>query len=95
MITVLSIKFELENKRAVVYDDEKVVGESTISVSKNFWIIDHTSVDEKYGGQGLAKKLIKTIVDEAKKAGVKILPLCPYAKREFEKNKEYQEIEYR
>ncbi|WP_367278331.1 N-acetyltransferase [Fusobacterium sp.] len=35
------------------------------------------------------------MVNEAKKRDLKILPLCPYAKKEFEKNKEYQEIMYR
>ncbi|WP_300345006.1 GNAT family N-acetyltransferase [Fusobacterium sp.] len=92
---MIDIKFEFENKRAAAYDNKKLIGESTISPSEKFWIIDHTEVDENYGGKGIAKKLIEIIVNEAKKRDLKILPLCPYAKKEFEKNKEYQEIMYR
>ncbi len=91
---MIDIIFEFENKRAAAYDNKKLIGKSTISSNEKFWIINHTEVDKNYTGQGIAKKLIKIIVDEARKKNLKILPLCSYAKKEFEKNKEYQEIIY-
>lgn len=91
---MIEIKFEYENNRAAAYDSKKFIGESTISPSEKFWIIDHTDVNKSYSWQGIGKKLIHSIVEEARKKGVKILPLCPYAKHEFENNKEYQDIIY-
>lgn len=86
------IVFEAENNRAAAYDESKEVGESTFSRAEGFWIIDHTYVDENYGGQGIAKDLVAEIVKEARKNEIKILPLCPYAKKEFEKRPEYADV---
>ncbi|MDY5842630.1 MAG: GNAT family N-acetyltransferase [Peptoniphilaceae bacterium] len=89
---MISIRYESEKKRAAAYDGEKEVGESTYSASDTIWIIDHTLVDPGYGGQGIAGKLVARIVEEARAQNKKILPLCPFAKREFEKKDEYQDV---
>lgn len=91
---MIEIKFELENKKAVAYDEGKEIGKLTFSVNGNVWSIEHTFVDKNYGGQGIAKKLVKITVDEAKKRDIKIIPVCSYVKKEFEKNDEYKEVEY-
>ena len=48
----------------------------------------HTYVDKDYGGQGIAKKLLDCILDEARKRSIKIVPVCSYVVREFEKHPE-------
>lgn len=88
----IRIVFERENRRAAAYEGGKLAGKSTISPSENLWIIDHTEVDPAYGGKGIAGKLVAAIVEAAREAKVKILPLCPFAKREFEKHPEYREL---
>ena len=60
-------------------------GEKTI-------IIDHTSVSEELSGQGVGKLLLKELIDWARKENKKIIPLCPYAKAQMEKNKEYHDM---
>ena len=55
-------------------------------------IIDHTFVDPAYRGQKLDEKLVYTGVELARRDGKKIIPLCPYAKKEFEKKPEYQDV---
>lgn len=89
---MVSIVFEADNRRAAAYDGDKLVGSSTISPSATIWIIDHTEVDPAYNGQGIAAKLVKAVVDAAREAKVKIVPLCPYAKKQFEKNAEYRDL---
>lgn len=89
---MVDIVFEADCNRAAAYDDGKEIGESTFSPSATMWIIDHTLVEEGYGGQGIAGKLVAKIVENARTAGVKILPLCPFAKREFDKKSEYADI---
>ncbi len=86
------IKFELENKRAAAYDGTKLAGECSISPSESMWIIDHTQVDPAYGGRGLAGKLVKAVVDAAREAKVSVIPLCPFAKKEFDKHPEYRAL---
>lgn len=85
---------EAENK-VVAYDDDVDIGECTYSQSEGLWIIDHTFVDDEYKGRGIGKKLVKKLVDEGRKQDIKIFPLCPFAKKEFDKNKEYMDILYK
>lgn len=89
---MINIVHEPENHRAAAYDGAKNIGESTYSKSEKFWIIDHTLVEPGYEGQGIASKLVAEIVNQAREAKVKIMPLCPYAKREFEKRPEYRDV---
>lgn len=92
---MVKVVFEEENHRAAAYDGDVEVGESTFSPSAKLWIIDHTFTEEAYAGQGIAKQMVKTIVEEARKRGMKILPLCPFAKREFSLNDSYKDVQAR
>lgn len=47
-------------------------------------VIDHTQVDAAYEGKGFGKDLVKAGVDYAREHELKILPLCPFAKRVFD-----------
>lgn len=89
---MVQVLYEEQEKRAAAYDDKKWIGESTYSPSDKLWIIDHTYVDKSYQGQGIATKLVATLVDEARKNGKKIIPLCPFAKKEFDRKPEYSDV---
>lgn len=89
---MVDIVFEKDNKRAAAFDSKENIGECTFSQSEKIWIIDHTFVNDNYKGQGLARKLVDKVVEEAKKAGAKIIPLCPYALSLFQKNEKYNDI---
>ncbi|MDO5041603.1 MAG: GNAT family N-acetyltransferase [Peptoniphilus sp.] len=89
---MINIVYEENNDRAAAYDGKKLIGQCTYSKSDNIWIIDHTLVDPEYGGQGIAAKLVKEVVDNAREKGVKIVPLCSYAVKQFEKKEEYRDL---
>ena len=55
-------------------------------------IIDHTGVPRELGGRGVGKALVFRAVEDARKEGFKIIPLCPFAKAQIEKNKEWQDV---
>lgn len=55
-------------------------------------IIDHTEVSDEARGQGLGKKLVYEAVEYARKNGLKILPLCPFARSVFSKNKDIRDV---
>ena len=65
---------------------------SFVPSGDNLITIDHTHVSEELNGQGVGKILLKELVDWARKEGKKIIPLCPYAKAQMEKNKEYHDM---
>lgn len=55
-------------------------------------IIDHTHVDEAYGGQGLGKHILENILDWVRTENVKVIPLCPFAKAQFDKNESFRDV---
>lgn len=89
---MITYKFENDKNRAVAYNGDKEVGECTFSPSDNVWIIDHTFVDSEYGGQGIARELVAKVVERAREANKKIIPLCSYAKKEFDIREEYRDL---
>lgn len=55
-------------------------------------IIDHTDVSDALRGKGAGKQLVTAAVDHARAKGIKILPLCPFARSVFDKVKEFQDV---
>ena len=82
----MDILFEESAKRSAAYDGEKNIGECTYVEEDGVWTLNHTAVDQAYGGQGIARKLLTCLVEEARKRSVKIIPVCSYVAREFEKH---------
>ncbi|WP_213270115.1 GNAT family N-acetyltransferase [Hyphomonas sp.] len=55
-------------------------------------IIDHTGVPDALRGKGAGQALVKRAVEDARTAGIKIIPLCPFAKAQIEKHPEWQDV---
>lgn len=56
------------------------------------FIIDHTEVAPDFSGQGVGMKLVMAAVEFAREKGVKILPLCPFAKSVFDKTPAIKDV---
>ena len=55
-------------------------------------IIDHTEVNSGNEGKGFGKKMVTKAVEFARKKGIKIIPLCPFAKSVFDKTPEFRDV---
>lgn len=78
---MITIKFEIENNRAVALDGSKIAGECSFSVSGNVWNIVYTGVDSAYQGQGIARRLVECVIANANKEHVTLEADCSYAKK--------------
>lgn len=73
--------------------DGKQAGKMTYSwAGAHRFIIDHTEVDPAYKGKGVGKEMVYKAVEYARNHQLKIIPLCPFAKATFDKNKEIQDV---
>ena len=54
--------------------------------------IDHTEVDESYEGKGIGAALVEHAVTFARQTGLKVILYCPFAKKVFERHKEYADV---
>lgn len=87
----MQLKHEVDGHKGAYYwdDDGKRLGESTYTMAgPEKLIIDHTEVDDSLRGTGKAAALVQAIVDHARENGLKILPLCPFARVMFQKKGE-------
>jgi predicted GNAT family acetyltransferase len=55
-------------------------------------IIDHTEVNEVLKGKSAGKQMVLKAVEFAREKGIKIFPLCPFAKSVFDKVSEIRNV---
>jgi uncharacterized protein len=55
-------------------------------------IIDHTEVPDAFRGQGAGLRLVTRAVEDARAAGKKIIPLCPFANAQFRRHPEWTDV---
>jgi predicted GNAT family acetyltransferase len=55
-------------------------------------IIDHTEVPAAFRGQGVGPALVARGVADARAAGKKVLPLCPFAAAQFRRHPEWADV---
>ena len=83
---MIEIKFEEKSNKSIAYDNNKVIGECEFIEQQENWNIVHTEVNNSYQGQGIARKLVETIIENAKKQNKNVIADCSYAKKVIEKN---------
>jgi len=83
-----------ERNRFALDDDGKHIGaahyrdfDGADGVERVFF---HTTVNDEYGGQGLASVLVKYALENTIASGAKIVAVCPYVKAYVAKHKEYE-----
>lgn len=82
---MIEIKFEKENNKSVAYDNNVEIGECVFVETEKYWNIVHTKVSDLYQGQGIAKKLVENVMENAKVYNKVLIAECSYAKRMIEK----------
>ena len=89
------IGLELNGSKGYFYVsvDGKQEGKMTFVFAGNDKIIiDHTEVNEGNNGKGFGKKMVAKAVEYAREKGIKIIPLCPFAKKVFDKTPEFRDV---
>jgi predicted GNAT family acetyltransferase len=64
----------------------------TYRMEGNDAIVDHTFVDPKFRGGTLARDLIEAAVQWARAEDRKIVAMCPYVRKVFEKTPAYADV---
>jgi predicted GNAT family acetyltransferase len=65
--------------------DEAIAGEGLI-------IIDHTEVPVALRGRKVGERLVRQAIEDARRDGVDIIPLCPFAKAQIGRHPEWQDV---
>jgi predicted GNAT family acetyltransferase len=52
----------------------------------------HTEVDPSVGGRGLGGRLAAAVLDDARRQGLSVVPLCPFIAGYIDKHPDYEEL---
>jgi uncharacterized protein len=55
-------------------------------------VFDHTLVPDAFRGQGIALRLVERGIADARAAGAKIVPQCPYVAAQFRRHPEWRDL---
>jgi uncharacterized protein len=81
-----------KGKFYVEFDQKEVAEMTYVWAGTDRIIIDHTEVDDTMAGKGLGKQMVHKAVDFAREKGIHVIPLCPFAKKVFDKEKDLRDV---
>ncbi|HEV7331007.1 MAG TPA: GNAT family N-acetyltransferase [Flavisolibacter sp.] len=91
----MTIQHKEGKKRGVFFieGDDAMLAQIVYTVSTdNIMIIEHTEVDKALRGKNIGYELVHKSADYARTHGMKVSPLCPFAKAVMDKKPEFRDL---
>lgn len=88
----IQIKEDKNKGQFFIEEAGEELAEMIFTKAEKMIIIDHTEVNEKLEGKGVGKQLVQFAAEYARNHQIKIIPLCPFAKKVLEAGKEYEDV---
>lgn len=95
MSVPLEIKRTEEGHRGAWFSEkngERIAEMTFTRVNPKTVIIDHTEVSDSLKGQGAGRQLLDAAVKWARETNTKFIPVCPYAKAQFDKDPSIRDV---
>ena len=73
------MEYITEKNRIYVVENGKEVGEVTFPERDDVYVINHTFVDDRLRGQGVASELVRRAVETIEQRGGRVKATCSYA----------------
>ena len=81
-----------EAERYELSIDGKVVGFTVYTARPGLIAFIHTEIDEDLQGRGLADRLIRFALEDARARRLAVLPFCPFVKAFIERHPEFETL---
>ncbi|GAB3720066.1 GNAT family N-acetyltransferase [Nocardiopsis nanhaiensis] len=89
----LSVVDVPERSRYEVSADGRVVGFSAYHlVAEGVLALPHVEVEPEFEGKGVASALMRESLDQVREQGLRIMPICPFARAFLERNPDYADL---
>ena len=86
------IEHEPDLGQYLLYADDSRAGFLRYRIQGELMAIDHTEIDDRFDGQGLASDLARHVLDEAREEGRGVLPFCNFIRSWMERHPEYLDL---
>jgi predicted GNAT family acetyltransferase len=81
-----------EKERYEIHADGRLAGFVTYHRGDQVMTLVHTEIDDAFAGQGLAGRLVATVLDEIRAHGMTVRPKCPFVARYVGEHPEYADL---
>ena len=72
--------------------DGTPAGYTAVRVEGPVAVMPHTEIEPSFEGHGLGSTLIAGALDDIRKRGLRVDPVCPFVSRFIEEHAEYQDL---
>lgn len=72
--------------------DGEVVGELRYRLRPDAVALIHTEVPEAFEGRGYGGQLVEGALDDLRRRGLKIVPICPFVRGYLQRHPEYGDL---
>lgn len=86
------MEFQKEPGHIWASDGDRLLAEVNFPSRNGLAAITHTFVDDSLRGQGIAAQLLQAAADQIRADGMKVRPICSYAKKWFEQHPEERDL---
>ena len=84
-----------ERQRYEIWRDDRLAGFAAYQKAQRLIVFTHTEVDREFEGQGLGGILVRGALDDVRRQGVPVLPLCPFVQQWMARHPDYADLDYR
>ncbi|CAN5252877.1 GNAT family N-acetyltransferase [soil metagenome] len=77
----------------IIEENGKRIAEMIIGISGNEMSVYHTEVVKELKGKGIGSRMVNVMAEHARNHNLSVIPLCPFVKEHFIKNREeYEDV---
>jgi predicted GNAT family acetyltransferase len=81
-----------EERRYVLTLEGQQVGRLDYDIDGDVFVALHVGVDPPHEGHGLGSALVRQVLDEVRRSGRRLRPLCPFAVYFVRENPQYADL---
>ncbi len=75
--------------------DGATLGHAAYQETDQLVVLTHTEVDPSLEGQGIGGLLVRGALDDVRRRGLVVLPICPFVQAWMARHPDYADLDYR
>ena len=79
-MTDTTVTDNAERERYEIHVDGSLAGFAEYRGHTDTRTFTHTEIDERFEGQGVGSRLVHDALEDARRQGLKVIPMCPFVK---------------
>jgi uncharacterized protein len=87
-----TVRNDPEANRYEIVEGGRVLGIAAYDHRGDTLVFTHTEVDQDSGRSGLGSTLVRAALDDVRRQGTKIVPLCPFVRGWIERHPDYADL---